>query len=533
LNGKGVILVVDDTPESLLLLTEILAAEGYEVRPADSGELAIAAATAVRPELILLDIRMPFMDGFEVFRRLKSQEDTRDIPVVFMSATAEAGERLHGWRIGAVDFVSKPFEKQELMARVATRLELSRLQKRLEELVVERTASLETANQKLREELAERIGAEQARRESEARFRNMADTATALIWTSGPDTRIDFCNAYASTFTGRSVNDLLGDGWKAVIHPEDLERRYPAYVPVIQAHSPYQAEYRIRRADGAYRWFLDTATPRFLAHGAFAGFVGIAMDITDLKRNQEQLLTGQKYESLGVLVAGVAHRFNNFMGTIIAEADLAGSELPRESPEYESIQRINATAIRAAEIVSLLMAYAGAGSTGMRGPLNISDVTEEALRLFRATALKRVGFSVDLRRNLPSINADAAQIRQIVMNLLTNAQEALSTEQGSIGVTTSSVTIRAGEAASYGSLPPGEYVCLQVTDTGCGIAEENRLRIFDPFYTTRSLGRGLGLAAVQGIVRSLNGIIRLQSTVGRGSEFEVLLPAFHGCRTGK
>ena len=184
MSAKGVILVVDDTPESLLLLTQILTDEGYDVRPADTGELAVAAAAAVRPELILLDIRMPVMDGFEVCRRLKGLPETRDIPIIFITASANADERVQSWSFGAVDFVAKPFEKRELIARVATRLELSRLGKRLEQLVAERTASLETANQQLREELAERIRAEQALRESEARFRNMANTVPALIWTS-------------------------------------------------------------------------------------------------------------------------------------------------------------------------------------------------------------------------------------------------------------------------------------------------------------------------------------------------------------
>ena len=527
MSAKGVILVVDDTPESLLLLTQILTDEGYDVRPADSGELAVAAATAVRPELILLDIRMPVMDGFEVCRRLKAQPETRDIPIIFITASANADERVRSWSFGAVDFVAKPFEKRELIARVATRLELSRLGKRLEQLVAERTASLETANQQLREELAERIRAEQALRESEARFRNMANTAPAMIWTSSPDTGIDFCNAYISTFTGRSVEELLGDGWETVVHPEDLERRYALYLPAIQAHSAYQAEYRIRRADGAYRWFLDTATPRFLADGAFAGYVGIAMDVTDLKRNQEQLLAAQMYESVGVLVAGVAHRFNNLMGTIIAEADLAASELSPESPEYGSVKRINATAIRASEIVGLLMAYAGGGSGGVRGPVNLSHAVEEALRLFRATLLKNVALTVNLDTTLPPIYADVAHIRQIVMNLLTNAQESLPNQEGSIGVSTSCVTIQPGEGAALESLSPGEYVRLEVTDTGRGIDEAARLRIFDPFYTTKSLGRGLGLSAVQGIVRSLGGMIRVQSTVGRGSAFEVLIPIFH------
>ena len=217
------------------------------------------------------------------------------------------------------------------------------------------------------------------------------------------------------------------------------------YLPVIQAHRAYQAEYRIRRADGAYRWFLDTATPRFLADGAFAGYVGIAMDVTDLKRNQEQLLAAQMYESVGMLVAGVAHRFNNLMGTIIAEADLAASELSPESQEYGSVKRINATAIRASEIVSLLMTYAGGGSGEVRGPVNLSHAVEEALRLFRATLLKNVALTVNLDTTLPPIYADVAHIRQIVMNLLTNAQESLPKMEGSIGVSTSCVTIQRGE----------------------------------------------------------------------------------------
>src|SRR4051794_26556843 len=191
---------------------------------------------------------MPVMDGFEVCRRLKAQPETRDIPIIFITASANTDDRVRSWSFGAVDFVAKPFEKRELIARVTTRLELSRLGKRLEQLVAERTASLETANQQLREELSERIRAEQALRESEARFRNMADTAPAMIWTARPDTGVDFCNAYISTFTGRRVEELLGDGWESVVHPEDLERRDALTVPAIQAHNAYQAEYRIRRA---------------------------------------------------------------------------------------------------------------------------------------------------------------------------------------------------------------------------------------------------------------------------------------------
>ncbi|MEO7720140.1 MAG: response regulator [Capsulimonas sp.] len=148
--NNGAILVVDDTMESLKLLTDILSAEGYHVRPADSGQLALASIAVRPPDLILLDIRMPEMDGFEVCRRVRSSSATRDIPIIFISATPEVDERVEGLRLGAVDFITKPYQREELCARVKTHLELSRLRSQLEQLVAARTADLNDANEKLR-----------------------------------------------------------------------------------------------------------------------------------------------------------------------------------------------------------------------------------------------------------------------------------------------------------------------------------------------------------------------------------------------
>ena len=210
MNTKGIILAVDDAPDSLMMLTEALTAEGYDVRPADTGELAIAAVGSAKPEIILLDVRMNGIDGFEVCRRLKATPESRDIPIIFLSALHETAERVHGLKLGAVDFVSKPFQKEELIARIQTHLELSRLRNHLEELVAERTEALRATNTQLRLELAERLRAEQALRESEKRFRSMADNAPVIIWTSGPDTRVDFVNQFAVAFTGRRFDDLTG-----------------------------------------------------------------------------------------------------------------------------------------------------------------------------------------------------------------------------------------------------------------------------------------------------------------------------------
>ncbi len=309
-----------------------------------------------------------------------------------------------------------------------------------------------------------------------------------------------------------------------VVHPEDLAVKYTEDLSANAAGRELRTEYRVRRADGAYRWMFDTATPRILVDGSFAGYIGIVLDISDWKQHQQELLATQKLESLGVLVSGVAHNFNNIMGAIIAEADLALSELP-EGSTRGNVERISATAIRAANLVNLLTAYSASGPSGALAPVSVSSVVEEILQLIKATVSRNITFSIDLARKLPSVRADLSQFRQVVLNLLTNACESLPNQAGSVSVSTSGVSMGAKElAANRLTLPPGKYVRLYIQDSGCGIPIELQSKIFDPFYTTKFLGRGLGLAAVQGIVRSLGGSITVESNPGRGSVFEVLLP---------
>jgi two-component system, cell cycle sensor histidine kinase and response regulator CckA len=185
--------------------------------------------------------------------------------------------------------------------------------------------------------------------------------------------------------------------------------------------------------------------------------------------------------------------------------------------------------MRAADIVYVLTAYANARPDGALVTLDISSVVEETVQLIKATVSRNIAFSVRLTRKLPAIRAEISQIRQVVMNLLTNACESLPNHQGSVCVNTSCIRITPEDAAKgHVSLPAGGYVQLCVTDSGCGIPVEARGKIFDPFFTTKFPGRGLGLAAVLGIVRSLGGTITVESTAGRGSTFEVLFPCMAG-----
>ncbi len=498
MTGNYSILVVDDESESLLLLTDILSTAGYRVRSANGGRLALASARASRPQLILLDIRMPDIDGFELCRRFKSEDSTRHVPLIFISASGEVEERVAGLALGAVDYISKPFLREELLARVRTHLELARLRSDLELQVAERTRELHDTIQRLRE--------------SEERFRNMADTAPVMIWISAPDKLCTFFNSGWLNFTGRGMQQELGDGWAAGVHPDDLDRCMKVYSSSFDARRSFEMEYRLRRADGEYRWILDRGAPRFAAAGEFAGYIGTAIDITDLRRAQEEALSREKLDSLAVLTRGIAHDFNNLMGSVLAEAEVADAELDQGLSPREEIRQIKRVAVRASEVVRELMIYSGQEHASFE-TVKLSALVEEMLELLRVSISKHATLHVDLRPDLPAVRGNPTQLRQIVMNLMINASQAIGESHGEIHVRT-----------SFAPGPPHDYVRLEICDSGCGMTDEERVKIFDPFFTRKPGGHGLGLAVVQGIVASHKGVINVASTPGKGATFEVLLP---------
>jgi two-component system cell cycle sensor histidine kinase/response regulator CckA len=492
------ILVVDDEPESLALLSSILAAEGYQVRSADSGKLAVASIAAWPPQLILLDIRMPGFDGFEVCRRLKASAETRRIPVIFLSASLEPGERVTGFTLGAVDYITKPFQREELLARVRTHLELGQLRARLETEVLQRTKELAATVERLRE--------------SEERFRHMADTAPVMIWVSDPNKLCTFFNEGWLTFVGRAIQQELGKGWAENVHPDDLDRCWDTYSSSFDARRSFQMEYRLRRADGEYRCLLDKGIPRFEPNGAFVGYIGSCLDITDLKSAHEEHLARQKMETVGTLASGIAHDFNNLLGGVLASAELALAELPEGSDPAKELQRIRDASVRGGEIVRQLMIYAGEDNE-ILDLVDVSGIVRDMLELLKVSVSKHVTVKTDLGDHLPAVRANPSQIRQVVMNLFTNASEAIADRDGVILVSTEPVRMSGGD-----------YVQLKVSDSGKGMTLAVQARIFDPFFTTKPAGsHGIGLAGVKGIVQRLNGTIELSSTPGEGSTFRVFL----------
>ena len=380
----------------------------------------------------------------------------------------------------------------------------------------------------------ERRRAEEALRESESRFRQFADHVDEAFWLEAPDGRVLYVNRAFGEITGLSPESYPSNARtiRELVHPHEralADRAFDRYL-----EEPYDIQYRLARSDGSERWVRDRCFHVLDETGAVVRIAGIMLDITDRKRKneelrrlEEQIRHAQKLESLGILAGGIAHDFNNLLMGVLGNAGLALAELAPGSPVRSTVEQIEKAALRAAELTNQMLAYAGKGRFVV-GSVDVSRLVEEIAHLLSAAISKKAVLRFELARDLPPVEADATQLRQVVMNLITNASDALSDETGVITVRTALRDISAhelaGSFASESRGAAGTYAVVEVADTGCGMDAGTIARIFDPFFTTKFTGRGLGLAGALGIVRSHGGAIQVDSRLGEGTCISILLP---------
>lgn len=316
------------------------------------------------------------------------------------------------------------------------------------------------------------------------------------------------------------------------IDPDFPAERWPIHIADLKAFGSLTFESQHVTKDG--RCYPVEINANYLEFEGEVYVLTFVRDISSRKRAEEerqrleaQVQHAQKLESLGVLAGGIAHDFNNLLMGILGNADMAQHELSPVSPARLSVMEIETAAKRAAELTRQLLAYSGKGRFVIEA-INLSELVEEMAHLLEVSISKKATLKYHFASDLPSVLADAAQIRQVVMNLIINASEAIGTKSGIIAVTTGAIDCdRSYLRSTYldEELPEGLYVYLEVSDTGCGMDQDTLGRIFDPFFTTKFTGRGLGLAAVLGIVRGHQGALKVYSEPGRGTTFKVLLPA--------
>jgi len=382
-------------------------------------------------------------------------------------------------------------------------------------------------------DVSERVRAEQELQQSEERYRVVAEASRDMISEVDAEGRLVYASPTCKDVLGYDPEEVVGTTPFVLLHPDDIERAVATYLSGVETETPQTTEpYRVRHRDGSWRWLEGVGFPFRIASGELH-FITVSRDITErLQAEQEQqkleqsMQQAQKLESLGVMAGGIAHDFNNLLTPILGSTTLALMDLPPESPIRARLQMIQKAAHRAAALTNQMLAYTGKESLQIE-VLSVSTLVEEMGRLLESAISKQAEIHYDLQRDLPAVEADAAQLSQVVMNLITNAAEALGHSGGRISIRTGVVEVdRATLSRTVPSadLADGSYVFFEVSDTGCGMDEQMCAKIFDPFFTTKFTGRGLGLAAVLGIVRSHGGGIELESVPDLGTRFRVLLP---------
>jgi PAS domain S-box-containing protein len=377
------VLVADDNADMRAYLARLLAPH-WDVETVADGLAALEAATRRAPDLVLCDVMMPGVDGFGVLRALRADPATRDIPVILLSARAGEEARVEGLGAGADDYLIKPFNARELVARIGNQLQLARLRR-------EGEAKL---------------------RASEERFRTMADNAPVMVWVTGPDGACTYLSKRWGEFTGQTADEGLGFGWLDCVHPDDRERAREAFLAASVRHEPFRLDYRVRRHDGEWRWAIDAAAPWFAPDGAFLGFIGSVIDITDRKRDEERLK---------LLAAEVDHRSKNMLTVVQALVRLTRAATVEDFADAVT-GRINALA-RAHTLLA----------QGRWDGADLGRLIDEELAPYASAS----GARVQVDGPKVALSPDAAQSAAMMIHeLATNAAKhgALSTPAGRLNV---------------------------------------------------------------------------------------------------
>ncbi len=548
--SRARVLAIDDSPTYLHFLRQELEAERYEVEEALSGEAGIERLRTHAFDCVLVDFEMPGIDGAEVCRRILQMRREPDSALVVVMLTAhEDKEHLTlALESGADDYITKSADIAVIKARIRALLRrkffIEENRRILDELrekdLLAEVARSEKEAAELRATMADKLSS--ANRELENANRKLkealdvtraitANAAEALLMV---DERgiVSFVNPAAEAMFGFSSEELLGKTLAGKLIQPELEGR-PATIDEDPLARCLRTAATIRGVDAVFvarngaRVDVASSYAPILNDGQVTAAVLVLHDVSERKRAEERLREAQKLESIGVLAGGIAHDFNNLLTGILGNASLAKELLAPDSRVGPILDDVVTAGERAADLTRQMLAYSGKGRFVVE-PVDLSKLSREMIKLLQASIPKRVTLKLELPEKLPLVEADAGQMQQVVMNLVLNAAEAIGDQQGTVWVQTSAQWVdekfRSGEV-DCADMVMGQYVRLQVRDSGCGMDKATRERIFDPFFSTKFAGRGLGLAAVAGIVRSHSGMISLTTAPGEGSTFVVLFPA--------
>jgi two-component system cell cycle sensor histidine kinase/response regulator CckA len=559
------ILIVEDSPTQALQLQHILEQQGYQTTIAANGVQALEAVHRRKPTLVISDVIMPEMDGYELSRRLKSEPGLANIPIILVTTLSDPQDVIRGLECRADNFILKPYDERYLLGRVqfvlvnremrqteqpgmgleiffngerhfitADRLQILNLLLSTYEAAMQRNKELSFAQETLQQtnkelqqltlELEDRVLQRtqqlelinEALRQSEEQYKGLFDSAFDGVVVQQNRIIRSVNRAYAEMFE-YNAEELIGRDILDLTPPEERD-----YVRSKIEEDQLVYETVGVKKDGT-QINIEVSANSCMYDGAPARLAAVR-DITERKLLEEQLRQSQKMEAIGQLAGGIAHDFNNLLTSIIGYSELTMKRLQPEDSLRHNIEEIRKAGDRAASLTRQLLAFSRKQVLQPK-VLDLNAIVTDLEKMLR----RLIGEDIDLRTvlqpELASIKADPGQIEQVLMNLAVNARDAMP-QGGKLTIETKTVYLDEEYAKHHIAVIPGHYVMLAVSDNGIGIDEQTQARIFEPFFTTKEVGKGtgLGLSTVYGIVKQSGGNIWVYSEIGRGTTFRVHLP---------
>ena len=533
------VLIAEDMEDSRIMLEMVITSMGYEVMSGANGLEALRLAQADPPDLIISDIMMPEMDGFELCRQVKAVPKLQKVPFIFYTATyTEHQDKELASALGASRFIIKPQEPKVLMAIIKevlaafSRAELQVGQEVQKEKSEINHMYLHSVGRKLDKKIHELEQEREALQESEAKYRHLVEAVQNYYFFYTHD--IEGVLSYISP----SIENILGyKPAESLVHyvkyltDNPINKEVARYTELsIKGEEQPSYEIEVESKDGSLRWLEVKEFPVFGQSGKVIQIEGIAHNITERKiaeverdKLQVQLTQAQKMEAVGRLAGGVAHDFNNMLGVIIGYAELALGEVDPDHPLFDDLQEICKAAERSADLTRQLLAFARKQIIVPK----VIDLNETVARMLKMLG-RLIGEDIDLAwlpgADLWPVKVDPAQIDQIIANLSVNARDAIA-GVGKMSIETENVVFDEDYCADHLGFNPGEYVMLVVSDDGCGMDKKTQGKLFEPIFTTKGEGHGtgLGLSTVYGIVKQNNGFINVYSEPGEGTTFRIYL----------
>lgn len=504
---KSRVLIVEDDESVAQTLVRVFQSHGYEAAVAGTLSTAWQRRETENFDVVILDYHLPDGTCEEMVRRFHAPSEPG--VTIVMTGDSDPSLPVRLMDQGADAYVRKPFDP-EFLIELVRKAQRERSLLRVEAFLDRRTQEL---------------------RASERQYRTLFSTIPDLVFLLSEDGRILEVNASAAAKLTHTASSLEGQAIVNLVPAEDESRIRAALAGTKESQETiFEVAFKTRGGEPVHAEI--TAVPA--EHRGHPATLLVARDLSirkkleeDRRILEEHLRHAQRLESLGVLAGGIAHDFNNLLVGILGNASLALMDAPDTGTVRESLRQIEVAARRAAELTQQILTFSGRGAVVPR-TLDLSSVVEEMGQLLEPAVSKKAAIAFRLDSHLPLVHADSGQIRQVVMNLIMNASDALQGQPGRIQVSTGTVFMNEVALSSCylaEQAQPGRYVYVQVEDDGVGMDARTRQRMFDPFFTTKASGRGLGLAATLGIVRAHGGVLDLDSELGLGTRIKILLPA--------